>query len=209
MNIKGNTHYFTPKQKITIKNLLDKKYGKITSPTDFDSTGDYDTGVEGHVKACTGKQISGSTLERLVGLRENEKKGVSKTTLQIIAEYLNFDSYERMLAFVQQQSAFGSKHKEQFNITQIFKQHAMRVEMPSDKLLDIKHLNENQFEVIFSKNLKLLNGDIVEIAQININDELICNKVKRNCGKRVASLGQYRSGSNNHILSLELIKLTP
>jgi hypothetical protein len=203
---KLNTYYLNPKEKITIKKLLDKKYGKTTSPADFDSTGDYDAGVEGHVKAFTGKQISGSTLERLVGLRENENKGVSITTLQIIAEYLSFDSYEMMLAFVQQQSAFRSKPKEQFNITQIFKQHAIRVQMLSDKLLTIKHLNENQFEVIFSKNIKLLNGDIVEIEQLNINDELICNKVKRNCGKRITSLGQYRSGSNNRILSLELIK---
>lgn len=101
---KGNTYYFTPQEKKIIKNLLDKKYGKISSPSDFDSTGgDYDTGVEGHVKACTGKQVSGLTLERVVGLRENEYKGVSITTLQMVAEYLNFDSYERMLVFVQPQ----------------------------------------------------------------------------------------------------------
>jgi hypothetical protein len=207
---KGNTYLFTPKEKKTLKYLLDKKYGKVTSPTDFDSTGgDYDTGVEGHVKACTGKQVSGSTLERLVGLRENENKGVLKSTLQIVAEYLNFDSYERMLVFVQQQSTSREKPKKQFNITHIIKQHVIRVQMPSDKLLDIKHLNENQFEVIFSKNLKLLTGDTIEIAQLNINDELICDKVKRNHGKKITSLGQYRSGSQNHILSLELIKKTP
>lgn len=206
MKKKGNTYYFTQQEKKTLKYLLDKRYGKITSPTDFDSTGDYDTGVEGHVKAFTGKQLSGSTLERLVGLRENENKGVLKATLHIIAEYLGFDGLDRMLASIQQQSASISNPKKQFSITQLMQQHIIRVHMPSEKLLDIKHLNENQFEVIFSKNLMLLNGDIVEIAQLNINEELICNRVKRNHGKKLASLGQYRSGSQNLIISLELIK---
>jgi hypothetical protein len=209
MNKKGSTYYFNHQEKKTLKYLIDKRYGKITSPADFDSTGDYDTGIEGHVKIFTGKQLSGSTLERLVGLRENENKGVLKATLQIVAEYLNFDSYERMLAFIQQQSALRPKPKIQFNISQIIKEHLIRVHMSLDKLLDIKHLNENQFEVIFSKNLKLLKGDIIEIAQLSINYELICDKVKRNHGKKIASLGQYRSGSQNHILSLELIKKAP
>ncbi|MDX9848259.1 MAG: hypothetical protein RBT74_14850 [Tenuifilaceae bacterium] len=203
---KGNTYYFTHPVKKTLKYLLDKRYGKITSPADFDSTGDYDTGVEGHVKACTGKLLSGSTLERLVGLRENENKGVLKATLQIVAEYLGFESLDSMLASIQQPSAFRSDPKKQFNISQLIQQYIIRVHMPSEKLLDIKHLNENQFEVIFSKNLMLQNGDIVEIAQLNINDELICNRVKRNHGKKLASLGQYRSGSRNQIISLELIK---
>lgn len=206
MNKKGNTYHFTDQEKKTLKYLVDKRYGKITSPADFDSTGDYDTGVEGHVKASAGKQLSGSTLERLVGLRENENKGVLKSTLLIVAEYLNFENFERMLVFVQQQSTSREKHKKQFHITNIIKQHVIRVQMPSDKLLDIKHLNENQFEVTFSKNLKLLKGDTIEIAQLNINDELICDKVKRNHGKKITSLGQYRSGSQNQITAIELIK---
>lgn len=206
MKNKGNTHYFTDQEKKSIKYLIDKRYGKVTSPADFDSTGDYDMGVEGHVKACTGKQISGSTLERLVGLRKNENKGVLKSTLQIVAEYLNFDCYERMLTFVQHQSTIRPKPEIQFHISQFIKEHVIRIQMPLDKLLDIKYLNENQFEVILSKNLKLLKGDIIEIDQLSISDELICDKVKRNHGKKIASLGQYRSGNQNQIISLELIK---
>jgi hypothetical protein len=207
MNKKGNTYYFTLTEKRTIKNLIDKKYGKETTPTDYDSTGgDYDMGVEGHIKECTGKQISGSTMERLVGLREKENKGVSIPTLEVLAEYLNYDNYERFLKFLEHYTGIRAKSSIQLEIADIVKQYSIQVIFPDNKTLCLKYLNENKFEVITSLNSKLQTGDRLEVTQLHLEEELICAKVKRKSNNKFNSLGQYKSGDKNPIKSIELIK---
>ncbi len=207
MDKKGNTYYFTLSEKRTIKNLIDRKYGKETTPSDYDSTGgDYDMGVEGNIKECTGKHISGSTVERLVGLREKENKGVTIPTLEIIAEYLNYENYERFLKFLEHYSGLRAKSTIQYDIVDIIRQYTIKVSFPDNKLLILKYLNENKFEVIASINSKLQTGDKLEIVQLHTGEELTCDKVIRLRGDKICNLGHYKSGEKNPVTSIDLSK---
>ncbi|NLD49195.1 MAG: hypothetical protein GX660_18700 [Clostridiaceae bacterium] len=207
MNKKGNTFYFTLPEKRTIKSLIDKKYGHETTPSHYDSKGYNDYVVENDIEKCTGKHLSGSTLERLVGLRENENNGVSIPTLIIVAEYLNFDNYERFLKFLEHYSGFRTKSSIQFEIADIVRHYSIQVIFPGNKSICLKYLNENKFEVITSINSKLQTGDKLEVTQLHMEEELICAKVKRKSNNKNKSLGQYKSGDKNPIKSIELIKV--
>ncbi len=191
--------------------MIDKKYGKETTPADYDTTGgDYDMGIEGHVKDHTGKNISGSTLERLVGLREKENKGVSVSTLKIVPEYLGFSSYDKLLNYMEFHSASKTESTIRFDIADILRQHSMRISFNEDMFLVIRYQNENIFEVLSSDNMKLHRGDKLEVLQLHSGEELVCARVTRQNKKRKSiSLGKYKSGTSNPIQSIELIKEQP
>ena len=208
MEKKGNTYYFTPLEKRIIKSMVDKRYGKETTPADYDSTGgDYDMGVEGDIKNKTGENVSGSTMERLVGLREKEMKGVSPSTLKIVAEYLGFDGYEKLLNYIEYSLVHKTGNALSFDIADVFRQHSIRLSFNEDKVLVIKYHNANSFEVLSCVNLKLLAGDKLEVSQLNAGEEMICTRIIRQYKKNKSiSLGKYKTGANNPVRSIELFR---
>ena len=102
MEIKGNTYYFTSAEKNKIKKLIDKKYGKNSSPIDYESTsGDNDIGLEAEIYKTTGEMLSGSTLERLVGLQCKENSGVRKSTIKTVIKYLDFQDSRQFIKHIE------------------------------------------------------------------------------------------------------------
>ncbi|MCX6325070.1 MAG: hypothetical protein NT144_00235 [Bacteroidia bacterium] len=126
MHQKSNTLYFSLTEKKLIKKLLDSKYGMETSPSDYDTTGgDYDVGVEGHIFQNTGEHISGSTIERLTGLRNEKNTGVSLATLTIVAKYLNFGSTIRLLHVLEIQLASNFKNNGPFDLSGLLEKYTI------------------------------------------------------------------------------------
>lgn len=208
MEKKGNTYYFTPVEKRILKSMVDKRYGKETTPTDYDSTGgDYDMGIEGDIKDKTGENVSGSTIERLVGLREKEMKGVSPSTLKIVAEYLGFDGYDRLLNYIEYSLVHKTGNALNFDIADVFRQHSIRLSFNEEMVLLLRYHNESSFEVISSLNMKLKVGDKLEISQLNAGEEMICTRIIRQHKKNKSiSLGKYKTGANNPVRSIELFR---
>jgi hypothetical protein len=209
MQQQSNTYYFTVAEKKIIKNLIDTKFGKETSPSDYDSTGgDYDVGLEGHIYQITGERVSGSTLERLTGLRNEKNTGVSLSTLSVVAKYLHFGSLEQLLRILTLKSAASTKNSSQFNVADVLGKYKLCLRFNGEKSLELHHLNVSTFEVIASRNLKLQQGDILEISQARENEELVCSKITRLIKKKPISMGIYKSGCANIIATIDLVKKT-
>ena len=207
MKIKGNTFYFAFREKRIIKSMVDNVYGKETTPADYDTTGgDYDMGIEGDIKGKTGENVSGSTIERLVGLREKEVKGVSRSTLSIVAKYLGFNGHERLLDYIEYSSVHRSEKEPGFNVEDLVRQHAIRLSFNENKVLILNYHNESSFEVISSENTKLKACDKLEVKHIDAGEEFICTRVLRQHNNRWISLGTYKSGSDNPVSCIELLK---
>lgn len=203
MKRKGNTIYFSLAEKKIIKNLIDRKYNKITTPVDYDTNSDNPT-VETDVRQTTGKNVSGSTLERLVGLREN--KGVSVNTIEIVSEYLDFRNLDSFLQYIEFYQKRKNKSEKHFSINDIISPHLIRISFTNEKLLVLSFLQDSTFSVESVLNLLLEPTDKLEILQLHIGDELICDKVTRYSNGRIIGLGKYKTGENNKIQKIELLK---
>ena len=203
MKRKGNTFYFTPTEKKIIKNLIDRKYNKTTTPVDYDTNSDNPT-VEKDVRETTGKNVSGSTLERLVGLREN--KGVSVNTIEIVSEYLGFRNLDSLIKYIDFYPNRKNKSGIRFSISDIIKPHLIRIDFSNDKQLAVFFLQDNTFCVEAVLNLLLEPADKLEVRQLTIGEELICDKVIRYSNGTALTLGHYKTGGNNKIQRIEILK---
>ena len=196
MEKKANSYILSSNEKAILKILIDKRYGKITTPGDYESLGDYETGVEADVFTSTGDTISGSTLERLVGLRE-ESRGVRKTTLEIIAKYLGRQSLDHLISTIANYARSGLKEAKQFSCLDIFKKHVLIIKYGEDKVVHLKYKIDNEFKIINSINGIFKKGDIVIIEQLEIKSELKFSSSRRTINRNKTNLGAYHSGSMN------------
>jgi hypothetical protein len=205
MEIKANSYKLSPSEKAILKRLIDKRYGKITTPVDYESLGDYDTGVEADVYAKTGKTLSGSTLERLVGLR-NEGRGVRKSTLEIISQYLDRQNIDHLLSSIANISRNGLKETVQFSYSDLFKKHTLVIKYGEDKELYLKYSIGDKFQVISSKNGIFKIGDIVKMQQLEVGRELVFSSSERTVKNKKVNIGTYYSGSTNLVRQIVFLE---
>lgn len=207
MEIKRNTFYFTKIEKNRIKKLIDSKYGKISTPIDYDTTGgDFDIGIEGDFYIKTGEMISGSTLERLVGLTGKENSGVRKGTINTVIKYLDFKGFRQLERYLEHSIQHPCSNLKEFDFNTVFKNHLIKIEFGANKALKTRYLNANKFEVLQSINSKILEGDKIELLQLEVSEELICKNVFRNLNKKTVELGKYKSGENNKVVNISFTK---
>lgn len=189
-----------------LKKLVDEKYGQVSNSTDYEPTsGIYDKGIEGSIYKKTGEKISGSTLERMVGLRGNENRKTNIRTIDIVANYLDFSSGSELLKFISVRAKHKREFTEKFELFSFIKNHFLKVFVGSDKILTLKFLAENKFEVILSVNTILQKKDEILITQLEDHKELIIEKVFRKSNENMINLGGYASGYNNIVLGISII----
>lgn len=207
MEIKGNTYYFSKIEKNLIKKLIDKKYGKISTTIDYDTTyGDFDTGLEADVYNTTRNIISGSTLERLVGLTGKESAGARKSTLETVIKYIDFKDIKQLIRHLEYSLQHSDSQLQELDFNSVFKNHLINIELSNNKALITRYLNANKFEILHSNNSKILKGDEVELLQLEVGEELICRNVIRIENKKIFLLGKYSSGDNNKVINISFSK---
>ena len=198
----GASYKFTIAERKVIKELIDKKYGRISTSIDYQSYGEYNSGVEGDIYTYTNKTISGSTLERLVGLRTKEDRGIRKTTLNIISKYLDFSSIDFFIKKIAYTIKNPNKIITLFELSQVFVKHFTRIEYGTNKEILLRHISLNKFEIIGTRNTKFLLLDIIELQQLEVDLELICRSVERVTKGKYVNLGLYHSSQNNLVRAI-------
>lgn len=205
MEIKGNTYHFTPAEKRLIKKLIDKKYGKVSTPVDY-GTNINDTGLEADFYNLTGEMVSGSTLERFVGLTGNEKSGFRKKIVEIVIKYLDFNGITQFNKQLEYSLLHPISKTRFFDLNMVFKMHLINIKLENNKTLITRYLNVNKFEIVESYNSKLLIGDIIELNNLEVNEELVCNNVFRIINNKSTEMGRYKSGDNNKVSNISFSK---
>ena len=203
MEIKGSLYKLNKQERKFLKTLIDEKYGKISTPIDYESTGEYAEGLEYKILQSTGKRISGSTLERLVGLRP-EDRSIRKSTLLIVSKYLRYSSLEALIRKLKLSD--NSNTAKTFEVSEIFKIHLINIEYGKNKAISIRFLADKSFEVVKSRNSKLITKDIIIIDKLEVDYIFECNSVKRMVNAKETELGSYSSNYYNKVSIISFYK---
>lgn len=204
----SRSYIFNKQERKIIKQLIDTVYGRISTPIDYKSEGDYDVGLEYKILSKTRKFISGSTLERMVGLLPKENnRGVSFKTLDIISMYLEFKGMNQLLQRVEFLLGNPNNKLRKFKLADIFKIHITKITLENNKELLLRYLPAiKSFEVIGAKNIKFIAHDIVELSLLEIDEQLMCKKTERIINNTKKRLGPYQSGDNNKVIDISFTK---
>ncbi|MDE7345998.1 MAG: hypothetical protein K2N48_04555 [Muribaculaceae bacterium] len=152
------------------------------------------------IKSKINEDLGLNTVKRLVGVLPSDSEP-RKTTLNIIANYLGYPSWDILQEDTTiEGSAFGKKDifmkmsdLEDMTVVEICWK-------PGREIL-IRHDGDGQYTVLKSKNSKLFPGDILTLSQLAIGFPFIADKVFRE-GK---SLGCYRAADGAGITRLNII----
>ena len=204
----SRSYVFDLKERKIIKQLIDKKYGKISTSIDYVSEGDYDFGLEAEILLKTKERISGSTLERLVGILPKEiTRGISFSKFNIISNYLEFKNTNQFIKRIEYLKENPNKKKRKFQLADIFKIHITKIKLENNKELFLRYLPAiKSFEVIKAKNIKFFAHDIVELSLLEIGEEFRCKNTERIINNSKKKLGQYKSGYNNKVIDITFAK---
>lgn len=198
----GNSVKLNNSEKKVLKKLIDRKYGKVTTSIDFESTGGFkEIGIEADIFTRTGKMLSGSTIERIVGLTRDQRN-IRITSLEILSEYLDFKSIDQLISYLENNSFKTQSERANFDLIIFMKSHIIKIVFGDNKEISIRYLETNKFEVVFSKNSKLIKGDCIEVNQLELEEELVCRSVHQIKDKKIINLGPYKSGENNKVKSI-------
>jgi hypothetical protein len=202
----GNAVQLNNSEKKILKKLIDKKYGKMTTSIDFESTGGlHDYGIEADIFIRIGKSLSGSTIERIVGLTRDQRN-IRISSLEILSDYLDFKSVNQLLSYIESNSLKTQSERAAFDLSTFIKSHIIKIVFGDNKEISIRHLETNKFEVVLSKNSKLIKGDSIEINQLELGEELVFGNIRRIKDKKNNNLGPYKSGENNKVNAIILGK---
>lgn len=197
----------TPERRI-LKALIDRKYGKITSSIDYESTGGlHDRGIEGDVYRHTGKIISGSTLERLVGLTREQRRA-NMQTIDMVARYLDFPSSRVLLEHVAREAVTRKKTVHQFSLSALLNDHLMVIRFGEDREVHLRHSASNRFEVVRSENSRIRTGDRVELGALGCGEIFRAHNVFRRINEAEQALGTYSSGVENRVREIVFMKVS-
>ena len=178
-----------------IKDMLEKKYGhKVRYHKDCQ-------GLAAHISTTCKTTISASTLSHLYGFDKRTQEP-RLYTLDLISEYLGYDSWERLTESLTKMEASAFVSVEQLTAEKLRIGSIVEFGYEPTRLISIKYLGKYKFEVLHSKNSKLQPKDILKIQTIALHYPLLISEVVRD-GENI---GQYHAGKLSGITHLRKLK---
>lgn len=201
--IKKGKHYnATGEERAIIKEMIDKKYGKITNTVDYPTGSKLNYGLSYEMKKG-GFLISGATLKRLVGL--TELRAIHYEKLLSVAGYLGFNNIDMFLNEVEIQLKRQKIEVKVFNRDVIFDNHMLCIDYGKNKVIHLRSVSKVQYEIVFSKRSILKLKDMVIIEQLEIDLQLIFKEVLRKIEKNTTNLGSFYSSADT-VKSISFVK---
>ena len=150
------------------------------------------------IESITGERLGQTTLKRLLGFT-SEQAEPRKTTMDILARYLGFDSFDLLSDKLKNKgdSSFDS-NPETIVSKNLVSNSEITISYSPNRKLTLIHINEDRFEVKESINGSLIKGDILFIESFTPGLPMIAKDVIRN-GQR---LGRYIAGKKFGISSV-------
>ncbi len=178
--------------------LVKKEYGRdISTTTDFES-------LSVIIEKKTGELLSSSTLKRLYGyvsLRPIPRK----STLDILARYVGWKSYDNFLEDLRMNPQFNSSyfstkiiHSSDLNIGQ-----RLKIGWAPDRIVIIEYMGDKAFQVIESCNSQLMPGDCFEMISFMKNYPLFISSGIERDGEHTSP---YVGGLQGGVNLLEILK---
>lgn len=137
-----------------LKSRVEKKYGRLLSTTtDFDE-------FSVVLKRIQGETVSPSTLKRIWGY-VNDTHKTRKFTLDILARYIGYENFDQFVTWLKTNTRYNSSFFNACQLTSGEMECGQMVEIgwSPNRLLTLKYLGDSVFEVMASRNSKLIPGD--------------------------------------------------
>ena len=174
--------------------LVEKHYGRhLSTTTDFES-------LSVLIERETGELLSASTLKRLYGY-VSMKPVPRKSTLDILARYIGKKSYDQFREELKESTAFTSTFFSRKTVyaSELKDGDIIRIGWDPDRVVNLKYLGDNEFEVLESLNSQLLAGDKFEQVSFMMGYPLYISRILRD-GEYTPS---YIAGMQNGLNLLE------
>ena len=174
--------------------LVEKHYGRhLSTTTDFES-------LSVLIERETGELLSASTLKRLYGY-VSMKPVPRKSTLDILARFIGKKSYDQFREEWKDSTAFTSTFFSQKTVyaSELKDGDIVRIGWDPDRVVKLKYLGDNEFEVLESLNSQLLAGDKFEQVSFMMGYPLYISRILRD-GEYTPS---YIAGMQNGLNLLE------
>ena len=191
---KGQKCIFAFMLKPAIKILIEQRLGvPVKYPRDCNA-------LQHHIYSVCKKQVSTSTLKRLFGFVKNIKQS-HKHTLDVIAQYVGHKNWEDLNRFMENPENSSFFQVDGIEASKLKIGNQVEFTYDPNRVVLIKYLGKNTFEVIEAKNSKLHRQDKIICSHIVLNHPLIVIEVLRNKAK----LGKFTAGKLNGVTGIKVI----
>lgn len=180
-----------------LKTLVEKKHrGNLATTTDFEE-------FSLELKRTLSKEISSSTLKRIWGYVRDSHK-TRKNSLDILANYIGHDSFDSFVAWLMTSTRYNSSF---FNACQILSselQTGQHIEIgwSPNRVLRLCYLGSSKYEVVESRNSKVMVGDRFLTGCFIKGQPLILPFIERD-GENTSP---FVAGRNNGLNMLTILK---
>lgn len=158
-------------------------------------------GLSNSIEKATGERLSVNTLKRIFGVNK-EKVSPRRFTMDVIAKYVGYPSYEMLLKDIGEESDISIfAPLESVEPESLEPGDQVQISYDPNRVVVMTFTGDDKFlinEVSGSKNL--LKGDVLRISQMAVGHPLIAIDVIRN-GK---SLGKYQAARDYGLTSIEV-----
>lgn len=152
------------------------------------------------IQGKTGVRIGATTLKRLLGFAQDERKPHA-TTLDAIARYLVYAHWEELAKIEDQGNSDFNSSDDEVRSADLQVGKVVEIAYLPDRVVTLRYLGNNRYKVEQSQNSKLQADDEVEILNFVLHHPLLVVQVWRN-GE---SLGQFTAGRVSGLSSIKVI----
>ena len=138
-----------------LKQEVERTFGRqLTEAGDFEQ-------LSHLILSHTRESLSPTTLKRLWGYLKNEEVETRRHTLDVLARFVGFHSYEDFGNHADQldEVQSGIKTEERINTEELKSGQRLVITWRPDRRIVVKHLGYSRFEIIEAENTKLCVGD--------------------------------------------------
>lgn len=180
-----------------ISELIKEKIGlKMARSNDFDV-------LAQAIKDATGENLGVNTLKRFFGYNSKVVEPRS-STLDVIAQYLDYPDYETLAKTISEDSDFSSfTDIECIEVQDLKADSVVRISYDPKRVMTLKYIGDFKFvvnETVGSRNIH--KGDVLTITQLAVGHRLVAAHIYRD-GQ---DLGAYESARHNGLRAVEIIE---
>lgn len=177
-----------------ILNMIRRKLGvSLSRPAEFEAL------IE-DIYRTTGERLGVNTLKRLFGTINGVTP--TRTTLNIIAQYLGYDTFTLLEASINGTNSNFSNVTDALFPQDLDADAIIVVEYEPNRQLDLKVMHDKRLQVIKSVGTKLHGGDILLVPSIMLHAPFIAKSVERNGNL----LSTYTGGIEGGVTALRVMQ---
>lgn len=155
--------------------------------------------LEHSIYQATGEHLGLTTLKRIMGFASYPHHP-RRSTLDILSKYAGYADFEEFLKDMETEEEVSSfEQVEKVEGGDIKEGESIKLMYHPDRVLTMKYLGEDRYEVTASQGSKLQKGDILRIRQIAVGFELLVSDVERD-GR---SLGTYIGARSGGVVTIK------